>query len=122
MLASSLLSRNKNNLEKEQDILDKIIVLINKLKRFLLSARLLKLSPWRQITQNMTDWRSSHEMEARYIRIGRFLPTLNVQEADKQCLSLSENQRLHSLVAKLNKIERVKKPFHRESKSTGDVR
>jgi hypothetical protein len=95
-------------LSENEDLLEKIHVLMRKLTNLKKAGALRKKTTLRPVMRNVTRWSSTHDMVARYLQLK---PYIDLEDPELAQLSLSpgENLRVEILLTNLQKLNSVTK-------------
>lgn len=106
----------------EEGLVNKINVLMGKLKNLTLSAKLYMLCGRRAQTRNATRWSSVFEMFLCYDNIKDHLRDLQSEDVDDMFLTAAEDRRFDSFFQELKHLESVTMAVQSESTTVHDVR
>jgi len=113
----------KNWLEKYEPVLNKVNVLMGKLKNLKLSGALRRVTDLRPVQRNVTRWSSTTDMVHRYLKLKPFFVSMDDSvELVDYWPSARENNELLELDIVFGKLNSVTKALQRESINLADVR
>ncbi len=111
----------KDILNDEENLLCKMNTMIVKLRSFLISAKLKKLTNLKLKSRNITRWSSTYEMMKRYVQLREFLPSLEPDYIAALSLSPSKNRRVDSFILQLKPLQSVNKLLQNNNNTVSDT-